>query len=365
MRILTALLIFGTLVAACSGPGGDNGDPTAPQVGGGEQQAATTPIIGADGGDQSTSTDSGVPTQPPTGEPLPSGDQQGQTQPPVDPQPTTPVPNAPTQPQTSPHENLLPTYRIISYYGHPSTPTMGILGSGTKDELLVRLQNQAAEYSAIDPATPNKLAFEIIATVAQPYPGPEGTYLLYTGDEWIGEYVDFATANDMIVILDLQIGHNTIENEINRVRHWLALPNVHVALDPEFATAANDIPRPDRVPGSLIGEISGYQVQTAIDMLDAIVAENNIPNKVLIVHQFEEEMIYEKQVIVPKPGVDIVVDVDGFGPPANKIGGYEHFVRDELIEYGGIKLFFTQDDPMLDPATVIGLDPSPAVVIYQ
>ncbi len=180
---------------------------------------------------------------------------------------------------------------------------------------MIRVRQHEAEFLAVDPHTPNKLAFELIATVAQPNPGDDGTYLLYTGDEWIGEYVDFATANDMIVILDLQIGHNTIENEINRVRHWLALPNVHVALDPEFATTANDIPRPDRVPGSLIGEISGYQVQTAIDMLSQIVAENDIPNKILIVHQFEEEMIYEKHVIVPKPGVDVVVDMDGFGSP--------------------------------------------------
>ena len=242
---------------------------------------------------------------------------------------------------------------------------MGVLGDGSPEELLVRLQQQAAEYVAVDPNTPNKLAFEIIATVAQPNPGPNGTYLLYTGDEWIGEYVDFATANDMIVILDLQIGHNSIENEINQVRHWLALPNVHVALDPEFATKANDIPRPDRVPGTLIGEISGYQVQTAIDMLAEIQAQHNIPNKILIVHQFEEEMIYEKHVIVPKPGVDIIVDMDGFGSPPHKIQGYTEYVTNELIQYGGIKLFYGQDQPLMDPATLISLNPPPVLIIYQ
>lgn len=242
---------------------------------------------------------------------------------------------------------------------------MGILGAASKEELLVQLQQRAAEFEAVDPHTPNKLAFEIIATVAQPNPGTDGTYLLYTGDEWIGEFVDFATANDMIVILDLQIGHNSIENEINRVRHWLALPNVHVALDPEFATKANDIPRPDRVPGTLIGEISGYQVMTAVNMLADIVAENNIPNKILVVHQFEEEMIYEKHVVTPVPGVDIIVDFDGFGSPPHKIEGYELYVTEELIQYGGIKLFFEQDDPVMDPATLLSLNPHPVLVIYQ
>ncbi len=343
------LLILGTLLAACSSPGGNGDSPTNTP---GNDQAASTPI-NSGGGDPQPTTAPGDSTLPSAGDPT----QAGGTEPTVVVQPT-PVP-PPVQ------ENLLPSHRIISFYGHPSTPTMGVLGSGTKEELLQQLKQHEAEFLAVDPNTPNKLAFEIIATVAQPVPGDDGTYLLYTGDEWIGEYVDFATANDMIVILDLQIGFNSIENEINRVSQWLALPNVHVALDPEFSTAANDIPRPDRVPGTLIGEISGYQVQTAIDMLADIAAANNIPNKVLIVHQFEEEMIYEKQVITLKPGVDVVVDMDGFGSPPHKIEGYELYVTDELIQYGGIKLFFNMDDPMLDPATLLTLNPPPSVVIYQ
>ena len=355
LRILTTILILGALLAACAGPGGDSSDPTdTPADDSGGQQAATTPV-GSGGGDPQPAPLPDAPTQPPAGEPTPGN---------VIPSTSAPEQSTPIPPPPNPG-NLLPSHRIISFYGHPSTPTMGVLGSGTKEELLVRLQQQAAEFQTVDPNTPNKLAFEIIATVAQPVPGPDGTYLLYTGDEWIGEFVDFATANDMIVILDLQIGHNSIENEINRVRHWLALPNVHVALDPEFATKANDIPRPDRVPGTLIGEISGYQVQTAIDMLAEIVAQNNIPNKILIVHQFEDEMIYEKHVITLKPGVDFVVDMDGFGAPPHKIEGYELYVTNQLIQYGGIKLFYDQDDPIMDPAALLSLNPHPVVVIYQ
>ena len=362
MRLILTLLMLGAILAACSGPGGSGDDPTIPSdADNSEQQAATTPVVS--GGDGQPTVDPSQPTQPPTGEPTPPPDQTDQTPGPTQPAPTTQDPTAPDE--GVPSTGLLPDHRIISFYGHPSTDTMGVLGSGTKEDVLARLHQQIAEFTAIDPETPYVPAFEIIATVAQPNPGPEGTYLLYTGDEWIREYVEFTAENDMILILDLQIGHNTIENEINQVRHWLAYPHVHVALDPEFATAANDIPRPDRVPGSLIGEISGYQVQTAIDMVSEIVAENNIPNKMLIVHQFEDEMIYEKHVIEPKAGVDLVVDMDGFGPPEHKIGGYNHYVRDELIQYGGIKLFYEQDNPLMDPTTLLGLTPPPAVIIYQ
>jgi hypothetical protein len=248
---------------------------------------------------------------------------------------------------------------VLSYYGHPSTPNMGILGEYSKEELLARLQEQAAAYTAADPDTPVVLAFEIIGTVAQPNPGDDGTYLLYTGDEWIGEYVDFATANNMLVIIDLQIGHNTIPNEIERIRHWLARPNVHVALDPEFSTG------PDRIPGEFIGEVDGNEVQKAVNLLAEIVAEHNLPNKILIVHQFESEMIYNKDRITPVEGVDVVIDMDGFGGAGAKIENYDIFVRQELIQYGGIKLFYQQDDPLLTPAEIVALEPSPQVVIYQ
>jgi hypothetical protein len=225
--------------------------------------------------------------------------------------------------------------------------------------LLELLRAQAVEYQAADPATPVVLAFEIIGTVAQPNPGDDGTYLLYTGDEWIGEYIDFATANDMLLIIDLQIGHNSIPNEIERIRHWLELPNVHVALDPEFSTG------PDRIPGEFIGEVDGVEVQKAVEMLAEIAREKDIPNKILVVHQFEQEMIYNKDQIHPVEGVDFVLDMDGFGGAGAKIENYDIFVRQELIEYGGIKLFYKQDDPLLTPAEIVALEPSPLFVVYQ
>jgi hypothetical protein len=236
---------------------------------------------------------------------------------------------------------------------------MGILGEYSKEDLLEVLRAEAANYEAADPSTPVKMALEIIATVAQPTPGEDGTYVLYTGDEWIQEYVDFTAANDMILILDLQIGHSTIREEIERVRKWLEYPHVHVGLDPEFSTG------PDRIPGEFIGEVDGNHVQIAVELLSEIALTNNLPPKILIVHQFEHEMIYNKDAITPMPGVDIVIDMDGFGTPEAKIGNYNIFVGQEFIEYGGIKLFYQQDSPLITPEEIVSLDPPPAVVIYQ
>lgn len=236
---------------------------------------------------------------------------------------------------------------------------MGILGASSKEEALRKLREQGAAYEAADPSRPVQLAFELIATVAQPYPGEDGTYVAYTGDAWIGEYVDFATQNGLVVILDVQIGWSTIAAEIERIRPWLERPNVFLAIDPEFSTG------PNRVPGTFIGEVDGAKVQSGLETISQIVRDKGLPPKVVIVHQFESDMILNKQLIKPLPGVDVVIDMDGFGTPEAKIGNYNYFVRDQLVQYGGIKLFYKQDDPLLTPEQVVALDPPPLVVIYQ
>jgi hypothetical protein len=76
-------------------------------------------------------------------------------------------------------------------------------------------------------------------------------------------------------------------------------------------------------------------------------------------------MIFNKGAIVVPPNIDFVLDMDGFGGMDAKIGNYGHFVRDELVEYGGIKLFYQQDDPLMTPDQIVVLEPTPLVVIYQ
>lgn len=340
----TATSAAGAGSTTTSGPGLATGTTGAPpsattQPEGGPSAATTAPVV-----ETATSTTEIVPTASVAS--------------------TATVAVSPTQPVDMTGA-LLPANRILSYYGHPNSSAMGILGEYSKEEAHQKLTEQAAEYEAADPARPVVLAFELIATVAQPNPGDDGTYVAYTGDEIIQEYVDYVTANDMILILDLQIGLDTIPNQINMIRKWLELPNVHVAIDPEFSMKGNEVVPNDRIPGEFIGEVNGLDVQKGMELVAQIVAEAGIPPKVLIVHQFEEDMIYNKDKITPVAGVQFVLDMDGFGGTEAKVGNYGHFVRDQLIEFGGIKLFYRQDDPLLTPAEIVALDPPALVVIYQ
>ncbi|HYI16510.1 MAG TPA: hypothetical protein VEX37_14030 [Thermomicrobiales bacterium] len=365
--LMIALLSVG--VVACSGPEtGDSETATSAAGAGGTASvdadslttttgAVPTGTTSAIGAPDETSTTSDIPSAPSTSE--------GASTETTVTENVTPSAEPSATQQVDMTGALLPSNRVLSFYGHPNSSAMGILGEYSKEEAHRLLAEQAAEYEAADPSHPVILAFELIATVAQPYPGDDGTYVAYTGDEIIQEYVDYVTANNMILILDLQIGHDTIPNQINMIRHWLELPNVHVALDPEFSMKANEIVPRDRIPGEFIGEADGLHIQEGMDLLSQIVAEAGVPPKMLIVHQFEEDMIFNKNQITPVPGVQFVLDMDGFGASEAKVTNYGHFVRDELIEFGGIKLFYKQDDPLLTPAEIVALDPPALVVIYQ
>jgi len=90
-----------------------------------------------------------------------------------------------------------------------------------------------------------------------------------------------------------------------------------------------------------------------------------VPPKTLIVHQFDISMIEQKDEIQPVPGVDLVIDMDGFGPPDLKRGTYDVVITQAPIEYNGIKLFYGQDEPLMTAEEVLALDPSPDLIIYQ
>jgi hypothetical protein len=371
-RFAVAIVMMMVFVAACSGPDPGTNRMSAPE----DQDDGATPTI-VEAGTPAAATPAVDATVEPDPEPTPTDvapTNLPEPTPTLEPSPTpTEVPPEPTATQepsptpeptpTSPVElqgGVLPDNRIIAFYGHPSTPQMGILGEYSKEELLQVLLEQVAEYELADPDTPVIPAFELIATVAQPEPQSDGTYLLYTGDPWIQEYVDFTAENNMLLFLDLQIGHSTIRDQIALVWHFLQYPHVHVALDPEFATG------PDYAPGTIIGGVDGNHINIAIEMLSELVIENNLPNKILIVHQFDTQMILNKEMIQPLPGVDFVLHMDGWGTTEAKVANYHHFVRDQLIQYGGFKIFYRQDIPVMTAAEVLEMGPPPPLFIsYQ
>ena len=88
-------------------------------------------------------------------------------------------------------------------------------------------------------------------------------------------------------------------------------------------------------------------------------------SKVLVLHQFRADMLFEPERIERIEGVDVVIDMDGWGPPWQKTQGYEAFALAPYAEHPGLKLFYHWDVPLMTPAEVMALSTPPDYVIYQ
>jgi hypothetical protein len=156
---------------------------------------------------------------------------------------------------------LLPANRIIAYYGNPLAPVLGRLGEPPPDQMIARLRKTVAYYAEADPSRPIKPALELITPLAQGSPGDDGLYRARMTPDLIEQVAGWAADNDLLLILDVQVGRSTVADEVAPLLPYLKRPNTHLALDPEFAMG------PNQVPGDAIGTLDASDVNTAIHTL--------------------------------------------------------------------------------------------------
>ena len=256
--------------------------------------------------------------------------------------------------------SLFPGCRVVSYYGNPLSRRMGILGELPPKEMMARLEKQAAAYQKADSTTVVIPALELIAVVAQASAGRDSMYRARMADTLIKRVAGWAEEKGWLLILDVQVGHSDVQREVRWIMPYLTKPNVHLALDPEF-----DMPNRTRRPGTIIGTTSAADINWTIDTLAKVVAEHGLPPKMLIVHRFTRNMISESTTIRPHSNVQVVIDMDGFGPPRLKRDSYEHYIRRFPVQFAGFKLFYKNDKPNMTPEEVLSLDPIPFFIMYQ
>ncbi len=259
---------------------------------------------------------------------------------------------------------LLPFNRIVAYYGNFYSTGMGVLGQYPPDEMLQKLASTTALWQAADPSTPVIPAIHYIVETAQAAPSKSGLYIARMPDNQIDHALELAARMHGLVFLDFQVGLSTVEKELPQYAKYLALPNVHVGVDPEFSMK-NGTP-----PGDEIGTFDATDINWVAQYLAGIVRENNLPPKILIVHRFTEEMVTHASRIMPLPEVQIVMDMDGWGSQQKKIGTYTNVVVAEPVQFTGFKLFYKNDIKppsagMMTPSQVLNLTPAPIYIQYQ
>lgn len=251
---------------------------------------------------------------------------------------------------------IFPGHLVVAYYGAPQDRELGELGIGTPASAGRRLLKQASDYRA--GGTRVLPAMELIVEIAHDSPGDDGLYRGRQDDRVIRRYLRAARKIGAILILDIQPGHASFFTEAQTYEKWLREPDVSLALDPEWHT-------PGAVPGTVIGSVDVREVNAVSFWLDELTARNKLPQKLLLVHRFTENMIMGEDQLKARPHVAVTVNVDGFGGRQVKIAKYKAFAQRAAGLHNGFKLFYREDLNLLEPERVLRMKPRPELVVYE
>jgi hypothetical protein len=255
---------------------------------------------------------------------------------------------------------MFPGRRLVALYGHPGTAGLGVLGEQDLTASIARARSMAAAYRPLSrvPVVP---AFEIIASVAEASPGPDGSYSYETPVSELLPWVRQATADGLYVVLDLQPGRASLLAQAEHYQSLLELPDVGLALDAEWKL------QPGQKPLRQIGHVDIGEVNSVVDWLAALTARHDLPQKLLVLHQFQLAMLTGEQYLdTSHDDLAIVIHMDGQGTPGVKQGTWNAVTAAAPRGvFFGWKNFLVKDHPMLTPGQTMTEKPTPVMISYQ
>ncbi len=278
---------------------------------------------------------------------------------------------------------ILPTHRVVAFYGVPGAEPTGPAYE-LNDTMLNHLTQQGAIYQKLDPAHPVQLGIDLVVSVPDSYPGPSGYYSHHVDPDTIRSYIDFCQKHGLLLFLDLNFGWAPVMKEVNFFLPYLEKYTfVHMAVDPEWM-----FPRHDGIPGTNLSNVRASDLNPVIEAVAVLPMKYHVPRKILIIHQYRssgEEVadphdagqaeIADKHNLFFDTRVDVVIHVDSVGgyvgDLADKKQQYTEWVKGDMqkysnFRYGGFKLFYHIESKtrLMTPAEVLALDPAPMVVTY-
>lgn len=258
-----------------------------------------------------------------------------------------------------PPPSLLAGRLLVGLYGTPMGRGLGILGTASATATVSMTLQQAAAYQAVATGTQVIPFFHLVTTIADPHPGEDGDYNHRVATATVQLWLDVARAYGLWSVIDIQPAHGPLTVELAAVEPFLRQPNVHLAVDPEFVMSDTTW-----VPGAHLGYLDAAAINAVQAWLDTLARETG-QRKLLVIHQFDDRMIGRKELLQRYPRVELIWDADGFGPPSPKIKDYLQYSQEPGFQYGGLKLFYDYDRPLMPPAQVLSLIPCPVFVVYQ
>jgi hypothetical protein len=300
--------------------------------------------------DDSPASDLPAPTTTSPADDHPSPDQ---------PPPDDPTPEAdPTLPNGA--TSIFPEHRLVGFSGGRS-PAFGRLDAddleGAADELDEIIPDYEADGRTVLPV------YELIAVIAHQSPTPSGLYRAVEPDEVIQDYLDAAREHGALLLLNVQPGRSDFLDDVQLLEKWLREPDVGLALDPEWAVGDGE------VPGQTYGSTTGAELDAVARYVSELVAEEDLPEKVIVFHQVHESVVTDEDDLGEHPGVEVIKSVDGIGARSDKESTWDRVIAGTPDHVRpGFKLFFDEDTrhgPLMTPEQVLALEPLPEYVLYE
>lgn len=255
---------------------------------------------------------------------------------------------------------VFPRYRLMGYSGLTGAAALGRLGTGDLDQRVREIERRGQRYRQGRELLP---VLEVITTIVNATPGPDGKYRSRISDKEIARYHRAARRHRALLLLNLQPGRSTFLAEAKAYRKWLAKPDVGLALDPEWAMA------PGQVPGRVYGHSTGAELSEVAAYLSRLAVRHDLPEKVMVYHQVAATVVRRESALRDHPRVAVIKSVDGIGSAGAKIETYRHVNKTTpKFVHAGFKLFFTEDrkhGPLMTPREVLALKPKPEYVLYE
>jgi hypothetical protein len=270
----------------------------------------------------------------------------------------------------------LPSNRIVAAYGivgggPPNGPASSL---DMLDAWLPQMQQLGSQYASLDPTHPVLYGIDLVVNVIQPCADFPQWCASWADDGTLQAYINYCQQHHLLLFFDLQLGTEPVADAVtNHLLTYLRkYPFTELALDTEFhfPNTPQGYAEAAGYPCCL-GWMDASEINWAIGELAQISVQHHLPRKVLIIHQWNPAVISNKDQVQRNPNVSLVLQSDGWGGTENKLGDYQLFVQQQLMEYGGYKLFMPHDGdnqfdiPLQSPQDVMNLFPQPLFVSYQ
>jgi len=290
-------------------------------------------------------------------------------------------PLLPDSTPAAPPLGLLENNTLFTVYGRAfgKAPILGHLGTYKDiDAMDADTRTWIPKITAVNGGKKVIIGMHLIYGLAIPCSGAPNCleYLDQLHLDLAEQYIKPAAARGWTVVLDTQLGRSDPVTEVKRMidKGYMKYDNVHIAIDPEF----HSVPGHDD-PGIPIGTVTAARINEVQDILNRYVQAQNLKTrKILIVHQFGDAavhdgvpfMISDKGDLKSFPNVELVIDADGLGGPAEKIRKYNLMTNNKTypaVKFAGIKVFYPNewehaghfDKPPMTMDQVFGVVPVP------